>query len=548
MTTTSLPIDQLIRVDARVELAVAAQEDFGRSLMITADDNILGGTGRAQTFASLEAVARVFPTTSQPYATARSYFSVVPYPRPLVVGRFATAAATPRIRGGSHNTLTQIQALGDTNTLTVGGITTAAIALSAVASFAAVATAVQGAIRTASALINAWAVGTTYAADDTVEGSDGNFYAAVQGNVGQDPVDDDSETYWTLAGPNLDAANVSYTITGVFVLASGGVSNEAIAALPTGSIAMALGWTDAAGARTQRGYAADTNIAAAYTAILRDDSSWHWVGTDASITDPTVLELLSTTVQASGHRSMASLDVVDPQAIVANDATSLAARLFALEQSRVVQTYSARRDGKGLAFAGRMSSVNFDGVQTAINPQGKQLPGTTPDNLDLDDVTELTRKRCNYYARRGDTPIFQEGWTTNTGTWVDVQYFLNWFVNDIQRRLFNLVTLHPTRLPQTEEGLAAIQRECERACQQGVRNGNLAEGRQVSEAIAGQIRAAIGNPDFDGVLTRGFLVHIPSIRTLSTAQRVARRMPPVSIWLASSGAINYVSVDLILAQ
>ena len=547
MTTTSLPISELITVNATIEPSTGTQRDFGRGLMITADDNILGGTGQTQAFASLEEVAKVFPTTSQPYAGARSWFSQVPYPRPLVVGRFASAAATPRIRGGTHSTLTQIQALGDTNTLAVGGIETAAIALSAVVSFAATAVAVQTAIRTASAAIIAWAIGTTYAADDTVEGSDGNFYTAVQGNVGQDPVNDDSETYWTLAGPNLDAAAVSYIITGAFVLESGGASDEAITNLPTDAISGALGWTIAAGARTQGGYAADLNIADAFTRILSDDASWHWVGVDASITDDIALELLSSTVQATGHLCMATLDVVDPQAIVTNDTISLAATLVNLQQDRVHQIYSARRDGKALSLAGRMSSVDFEGVQTLINPQGKSLPGTTPDNLSLTQVAELRRKRCNYYTRYGDTPIYSEGWTTHNGTWLDVKYFLNWLTNDIQTRLFNLVTLHPTRLPQTESGLASIQAECERACEQGVRNGALAPRRKVSEAITGQIRDALGNPEFDGVLTPGYLVHIPHINTLSEARRAARRAPSVSIWLAGSGAINYVTVNLILS-
>ena len=275
--------------------------------------------------------------------------------------------------------------------------------------------------------------------------------------------------------------------------------------------------------------------------------AWHWVAVDGGITDVDDLESLATTIQATGHLCMASVDVIGAAALVTNESASLAATLFGLQQRRVHQIWSATRDHKALSFAGRMSSVDFAGVQTAINPKGKQLPSTTPDNLTLTQVAELTRKRCNYYTRYGDTPIYAEGWTANNDTWVDVQYFLNWLTNDIQTRLFDLVIRHPTRLPQTEAGLASIQSECERACQQGVRNGHLAAGRKVGEATAGQIRLAIGNPEFDGTLTQGYLVHVPRITTLSEAQRAARRAPSVSIWLAGSGAINYVTVNLVFA-
>ena len=546
MTTTSLPIDQLITVNATIQPATGAQRDFGRTLLITTDDNFRPGANRTQLFSRLEDVAKVAPTTSQPYLAARAYFSQAPYPRPLIIGRWADTASGARLRGGTPGTLAQIQALGNTNTLTIGGITTAAIDLraSAVGDFAAVATAVQGAIRTASALILAWVEATAYTAGNAVEGSDGNFFTAVLDNTGNDPTTDDGAN-WTLNGPNLDAVEVEYTTGGIFVLTA--ASNTAIHALPAGTIPDALGWVAADDAVNQIGYNADADIVAAFAAILQDNASWHWAAVDGGITDVDDLESLATTIQATGHLCMASVDVIGAAALVTNESASLAATLFGLQQRRVHQIWSATRDHKALSFAGRMSSVDFAGVQTAINPKGKQLPSTTPDNLTLTQVAELTRKRCNYYTRYGDTPIYAEGWTANNDTWVDVQYFLNWLTNDIQTRLFDLVIRHPTRLPQTEAGLASIQSECERACQQGVRNGHLAAGRKVGEAIAGQIRLAIGNPEFDGTLTQGYLVHVPRITTLSEAQRAARRAPSVSIWLAGSGAINYVTVNLVFA-
>ena len=156
MTTTSLPVSDLIRVNTTIEPATAAQRDFGRTLMITADDNIPGGQGRTRIFSRLEDVAKTFPTTSHAYAGARAYFGQVPYPRNLVVGRYATAAAGSRLTGGTtHSTLAQLQAI-TAGAMTVGGLALTAINLSADASLADVAAGIQTAITTASGVVAAF--------------------------------------------------------------------------------------------------------------------------------------------------------------------------------------------------------------------------------------------------------------------------------------------------------------------------------------------------------------------------------------------------------
>ena len=198
---------------------------------------------------------------------------------------------------------------------------------------------------------------------------------------------------------------------------------------------------------------------------------------------------------------MLALDVVDEGVLTPNESTSLAAQLSALEQQRTFLVWSRTRDGKALSLAGRLSSVNFDGQNALITPKFKSLPGTTPDIVTTAQKEELDRKWVGYYTRFGPDAIFAEGWT-QAGDWIDVRYWLDWITKAMQSEVYTLLRQHPTRVPQTAEGLASIEAAIERVCEAGRRNGGIAPGR-VSEAVANNIRLATNNPAFDGFLANG---------------------------------------------
>ena len=198
-------------------------------------------------------------------------------------------------------------------------------------------------------------------------------------------------------------------------------------------------------------------------------------------------------------------------------------------------------------MAARLSGVNFDGANTLITAKFKSLPGTVPDALDRAGQTELDQKRVNYYTRFGADAIFAEGWTLKPGTWIDVRYWLDWIVDEIKRRVFNLLYTQPTRLPQTDAGIASLRAEVERVCEAGVRNGGIAPGA-VSEPMANDIRLATGNREFTGRLARGFLVHVDPLSSLTEADRAARNAPGMKVWLKGSGAIHFADIELVFVN
>ena len=353
------------------------------------------------------------------------------------------------------------------------------------------------------------------------------------------------------ARADLRSATVTYHPAGFFLVELGFDPSDDEPYPITGymadvaqSAASALGLDNAAGGRIAQGQASET-IEEGMDAIGGLDDSWYFVALDSGITAAIDLLALSRWVQAANNYMLA-LDVTGDSVLVQGESASLAAQVSALEQGRTFLVWSRTSAHKALSLAGRLSTVNFDGQNTLITAKFKSLPGTVPDVLTTAQKEELDRKRVGYYTRFGPDAIFAEGWLAN-GDWIDVRYWLDWITNAIQTDVYNLLREHPTRVPQTDSGVASITAAINRVCGAGRRNGGIAPG-QVSEALAHDIRSATGNRDFNGTLTLGYLVSVGSIADQSQGERDARMAPPISVWLKASGAIHSAEVKLVFTN
>ena len=308
------------------------------------------------------------------------------------------------------------------------------------------------------------------------------------------------------------------------------------------SAASVLGLDSEGGVITQ-GHVSEA-IEEAMDAISRLNDSWYFVAVDSSIVDTESAVSLAQWVEARQH--MLSLDTTETGVVAPDESSSIAARLSSLGLDRTFVVWSRSADHKALSMAARLSSVRFDGLNTLITAKFKSLPSTVPDALTSAQQEELDRKRVNYYTRFGQDAIFAEGWALKSGTWIDVRYWLDWITSAIQTEVYNLLRQHPSRVPQTNEGIVSITAAIERVCEAGRRNGGIAPG-QVAESVANDIRLATNNPSFDGFLTLGYLVTAGSIADQLQADRDARRSPAVRVWVKGSGAIHFATIELVFS-
>ena len=104
----TLGIQDIVEVRAQITPRGAGGREFGWTLLLTTDPTLGAGAGRVQVFASMDEVARTFAADSGPYQAAQVYFSQVPYPRNLVIGRWINTREPARLTGGSPRALEQI--------------------------------------------------------------------------------------------------------------------------------------------------------------------------------------------------------------------------------------------------------------------------------------------------------------------------------------------------------------------------------------------------------------------------------------------------------
>ena len=104
----TLGIQDIVEVRAQITPRGAGGREFGRTLLLTTDPTMDVGAGRVGVFASMDEVARTFTPGSGPYQAAQVYFSQVPYPRNLVIGRWINTRESARLIGGSPRALEQI--------------------------------------------------------------------------------------------------------------------------------------------------------------------------------------------------------------------------------------------------------------------------------------------------------------------------------------------------------------------------------------------------------------------------------------------------------
>ena len=101
----TLGIQDIVKVRAQIAPRGAGGREFGRTLLLTTDPTLSVDDGRAMVFASMDEVARTFAADSGPYQAAQVYFSQVPYPRNLVIGRWINTRESARLTGGSPASL-----------------------------------------------------------------------------------------------------------------------------------------------------------------------------------------------------------------------------------------------------------------------------------------------------------------------------------------------------------------------------------------------------------------------------------------------------------
>ena len=485
MTTNR--IDDIVQIDATISAGAGPGPDFGRVMLVTLDTST-SVENRVQVFDDIAAVAKEFPSGNV-YESALAYFRQEPTPAPLKVGKWFKTAQASRVNGGAHATLATLVALTDTWTLAINGTTVTPATLAGDVSLAEVATGVQAAIR-------------------------------------------------ATAGSPLGFTNatVSYIVASArFELTLG--DNVIFVAPPSGTLAVNMGWSDGTVINGN-----DAETVAEGGAAIQGEGQFYWTCLSDDISDVAdILAWANYTIAA--NKKYFFWDESNAGTLVTNESTGTAAQLSDLGAGHVAVIYGSEDDGKAIEIASQFSTVDFNGFNTLLAIHGKTLIGSRGDNLTSQQITELERKKINYYQRYGTIGYVVNGWSVD-GQFIDVNYSLDWMVNAMEIQVFDALR-SARRTPQTPAGVATIRAALRSVCEQGFQNGMI-DGGQFSPVVTGNIRRTSGNTGYDGATAKGYFIYIGSIAAQSQVARRARKAPPITVWLKSSGNIQFARINLLL--
>lgn len=466
-------------------------------LLLTTSAQIPAGTVLA--FSSANDVATYFGASATEAALAATYFSGYDNsnqkPGSLLFYRYATAAQSAFLRGGSLSglTLAQLNALAaGTISITVGGTvkTSSSISLSAATSFSNAATIIQGAFTSP---------GFTVAYD---------------------------------------------SVSGAFVFtstATGATASLSFASNGMGTLADALLLTQAKGAVLSAGMDVSTpaGAMAAVTAQTQNFVAF------TTAWQPSDTDKLAFSAWANGQNNRYLYAGWDSNAAAAaaNDTTSFGAQVKAAGYSGTAAIYDPANGANLAAFLlGAIASLNFgtrNGRATMAFRTGSIVAGVT-------DQSAAANLAANGYNFVGAYASADSRWTflypgqiSGKFLWIDSFICQIWMNSRFQASLMQLLT-SVGQVPYNSEGNALIEGALRTPIDDALYFGAIRTGVPLSASQKAQINNAAGGNIADTIQQRGWYV---LVGPASAAVRAARASPPITVWYTDGQSVQQITLS-----
>lgn len=503
-----LPVNSLVAVSVNLS-PPAAQAPTVNSMLILGDTAIIDVRERLRSYSSLAGVALDFGTAADEYLAAQRYFSQVPAPTQLYIGRWAKTATAGLLRGGTLSAAQQ--ALANFTAIANGGFkinfdgagvtNVTGINLTGAANLNAVAALIQTALR---------AIGTGGFSLSTVtwNAATSQFLIA-SGTTGA--ASTASATIAPIAGTdlgplmNLTAGTMTYLVAGI-------AAESAVASATVFDTQVTTPW-----------------YGLAFAVPAADISTSDYLAIAAYIEGSPV---------SSGNAHLFFVSDNAAAAIVSPDTTSIGAQLKVLGYNRSAVQWATSALHVAVSMAGRLLTVNAAGSNTTINPMYKQEPGVPPETLTPTQAAVLNGNNVSYYANVNNGTAMLFYGKSASGQFLDTIWNVDALAGQIQTNVFNALYTTTTKIPQTDAGMQQISTSIAAACEQFVQNGALGPGVWTVGGF-GQLK----QNDF---VAAGYYIYTPPLSTQSPAARAARASVPIQVAAKLAGAVNTVNVSILV--
>lgn len=301
------------------------------------------------------------------------------------------------------------------------------------------------------------------------------------------------------------------------------------------------------------GGSADANAGAALDACMNFDPAFY--GVALAHTDFVSADIQSAAAWCETNK--ARLFYTTQEADVLAPATPPTNLLYLLKQAGYARSGGIYVDssaaGNAYAHMGLMAifmTIDYAQPNSMRSAAFQTLAGITPAPLTQSQLQAITGTfdgvtpgwNGNVFATFGVTPQIQRGQSAD-GSWIDTGIALDWLQSNIQAGVLSVLVgaaRAGQRVPGTDGGAQMLIGGAKPTLLQARTNGLIAPGYW-----NGQAAGEIATGDY---LPNGYYTFASPVQLQSSADRQARKAPPISILCAGSGALQNCSIGVTFQQ
>ncbi len=494
----SIPVSTVVDVNISIGAPFPSRRGFGILNIVTNEEGFINLPERIRSYSDINEVAGDWPTSSEAYKSANTFFSQRPRPTELKISvRYENGASGTNRGGVLGDELPTFQAITDgTFNITIDGDSqdigdgTTSLDFSGATSLDDVASIIQSALQ---------AVGTggyTTATCTFGTGTDNKFLIT--------------------SGTNGASSTVDFL--------------ESVDPSSGTDISDLLRMTQEEDAVLSVGLESET-ITDSLQAIEDQDADWYMLTFTKEVRDSSLVngspgvedaaDWVEARVKVFGNTTN---NIATLNSAVTSD---IASTLQSKSLRRTMTTYSSSSDEyPSSSIMGRAATVDFSQPDSTITLKFKQMPTITVENISSSQKSSIDNKNANVFLIVGSSDMFAESFMAD-GVFFDEVHGVDWLTDAIQNNVFGYLLTQPNKVPYTDKGVAGLEQQVIRALDQAVNNGLVAPGETQ-----------------DGIfLANGYITVTVPVDDVAQSEKDAREYNGLSFTALGAGAIHKVQIN-----
>lgn len=414
----SLPISSVVNVAIDITTTPKGIEGFGRLLFVTDEVSpTFPLIERIRMYSTLEEVLEDWAATTEVHKSASAFFAQKA--TQFAVGLANANASAASLQGGTAAPLDELQLI------TAGGFSIS----------------IDGIVHDLTDL------------DFSLAADEAAIATILQTELAPAVVTFANSSFQIVSGTTGEGSSVTYATADV------------------AGCAAALGLLSTSGAAITPALVPESPLEA-LAAISDVNQSFFGVDIHKKWRDSTDAEEVATFTAATGRAYFVTTN--DNNTILAGQ-DNIAKRLMEASTVGAIALYSSHPDEyPGSAVAGRAFIVNFEGSNTAITLNLKQLAGITVERLTTSQVNNMKSYSANAVIDIAGNFLFSDS-RMSDGTWFDTFHGVSWLKNRIESDVFARMVMQ-NKPAYTDSGVTILAQAMEYGLRQGVSNGLIAPG------------------------------------------------------------------------